>query len=110
MMLDLFDAIYNNSLENVKVLVYNEESESIIKFIVPGLDKEDISINVNEDVLKVTGVNKKDSEIITPDFSRKFELLNKFDTGKITAQLKNGVLVIKLPLKEGVEGKQIEID
>lgn len=110
MMLDLFNAIYNNSWENVKVLVYNEESESIIKFIVPGLDKEDISINVDEDVLKVTGVNKKDSEIITPDFSRKFELLNKFNTEEITAQLKNGVLVIKIPIKEGVEGKQIKID
>lgn len=109
-MLDLFNAIYNNSLENVKVLVYNEESESIIKFIVPGLDKEDISIKVDEDILKVIGVNKKDSEIITPDFSRKFELLNKYNTEEITAQLKDGVLVIKIPLKKGVEGKQIKID
>lgn len=110
MMLDLFDAIYNNSLENVKVLVYNEESESIIKFIVPGLDKEDISIKVDEDILKVVGVNKKDSEIITPDFSRKFKLLNKYNTEGITAQLKDGVLVIKIPLKESIEEKQIKID
>ena len=91
-------------------ILYIEAGFLLLPIIVSLIYKEDISIKVDEDILKVIGVNKKDSEIITPDFSRKFELLNKYNTEEITAQLKDGVLVIKIPLKKGVEGKQIKID
>lgn len=93
----------------------------LIKAEVPGVKKEDISINIdnNELTLKIEKQEEKiteeetfyQKEIKTGTFQRTFELPADIHGDKIEAQFENGILRILIPKAEIVikEGKKIEI-
>jgi len=92
-----------------------------IEVELPGVKKEDINIDVNEDTLTISGERKikeehKDDtfykvESVYGKFERSFSLPEDVDTDKIEATSKNGVLEIKIPKVQKVEKapKKIEI-
>jgi HSP20 family protein len=92
-----------------------------IEVELPGVKKEDINIDVNEDTLTISGERKikeehKDDnfykvESVYGKFERSFSLPEDVDTDKIEATSKNGVLEIKIPKIQKVEKapKKIEI-
>jgi len=92
-----------------------------IEVDLPGVKKEDISIDVNDGVLTISGVRKvkeehKDDtfykvESVYGKFERSFTLPEDADADKIEATAKNGVLEIKIPKVVKVEKapKKIEI-
>ena len=92
-----------------------------IEVELPGIKKEDISIDINEDTLTISGERKvKDEqkednfykvESVYGKFERSFSLPEDVNTDKIEATSKNGVLEIKIPKVEKVEKapKKIEI-
>ena len=43
-------------------------------------------------------------------FSRSFSLPQTVDTGKVGAEYKNGVLTVRLPLREEAKPRQIKVD
>lgn len=82
----------------------------VVQIDVPGYDKNNIDISYENDVLSVSGnVNeeneeKKDETYFVKErrmksFSKKWILKNTTSKG-ITAKCENGVLTIKVPLKE----------
>jgi HSP20 family protein len=90
--------------------MYDEGREFVIKTDVPGVKKEDMHLDLAENVLTLTGEKKMEetvekggyyrSERSYGTFSRSFELPSGVDTDKITANLKEGVLEIILPKTE----------
>jgi HSP20 family protein len=92
-----------------------------IEVELPGVKKEDINIDVNEDTLTISGErkvkeeHKEDNfykvESVYGKFERSFSLPEDVDTNKIEATSKNGVLEIKIPKVQKVEKapKKIEI-
>jgi len=92
-----------------------------IEVELPGVKKEDINIDVNENTLTISGERKisqehKDDnfykvESVYGKFERSFSLPEDVDTDKIEASSKNGVLEIKIPKVVKVEKtpKKIEI-
>ncbi len=92
-----------------------------IEVDLPGVKKEDININVDNDTLTISGERKvsdehKDDnfykiESVYGKFERSFSLPEDVDTDKIEAEHKNGVLEIKIPKVVKVEKtpKKIEI-
>ncbi len=79
----------------------------IIEFAIPGMEKSDVSIKVDKDVLIVSADKEADKEIKYRlaefrygKFSRKFKLPKSVDTGAIEADLINGVLSITIGKKE----------
>ncbi len=92
-----------------------------IEVELPGVKKEDISIDVNDDTLTISGErkvkeeHKEDNfykvESVYGKFERSFSLPEDVDTDKIEATSKNGVLEIKIPKVQKVEKapKKIEI-
>jgi len=90
-----------------------------IHFDLPGLEKDEIKVSVNDKVLSVTGERKNPaSENETyyryyerPDgtFSRSFKLPDHVDGNAVKASYKNGVLSLELPKKEEAKPKTIEI-
>jgi HSP20 family protein len=86
---------------------------------IPGLNREDISLKVENNTLTLTGekrfekdVNENQvhrSERSFGSFSRAFTLPGTVDTGRIAAEYKNGVLTVTLPLREEAKPKQIEV-
>ena len=88
---------------------------------VPAVKKEDISIDVEDNALRISGVRKfdesrKDEEFYRVEslygkFERVFSLPEDVDPSKIEAEMEDGVLYIKIPKKIVVEDapKKIEI-
>ena len=92
-----------------------------IEVDLPGVSKDDINIDVDENTLTISGIRKvkeehKDDsfykvESVYGKFERSFSLPEDVDTDKIEAKHENGVLEIKIPKVEKVEKapKKIEI-
>jgi HSP20 family protein len=98
------------------VNIYSNNDEYVIAVKIPGMKKEDISLVIKDNTLKISGERKKGeykSIHLNERYSGKFEkniLLNeKVDSDKIEAQLKNGILLIKLPKSAKIKPKSIAI-
>lgn len=86
-----------------------------IEVAAPGLDKNDFSIDVKNNVLfisceKETKEEKKEEKIMRREFSygsftRSFSLPNTVDPEKIAARHKDGVLSIHIPKREEAKEK-----
>ena len=85
---------------------------------LPGMEKDKIKIMVENDVLTISGERQrpeaKENEVIRAErffgnFSRSFSLPESIDKSGISADYKNGVLEVILPLKEEVKPRQIDI-
>ena len=120
---DFFPSFFNTDWNNSNTPAVNvEESEKAynIEVAVPGLDKKDFSVNVDNDVLTISSKNenkkeeKKDGylrrEFSYNSFSRSFTLPEHVEADKIKATYKNGVLNVELPKSEQVTlSKEIKI-
>jgi HSP20 family molecular chaperone IbpA len=94
------------------------ETEDGIRFEVAavGLDKEDISIIVEGDQLRIT-YEKPNLDEETPiyrgikrsSFNLTWKISTKFDLSKLDASLDKGLLVLTVPTAEGKAVKQIKI-
>ena len=90
-------------------IIENEKNFEIL-VAVPGMNKEDFSIDINENYLTVSGERKftkerkenafRSIETQYGSFSRSFSLPDNIDINKIEAEYKNGILEIVLPKDE----------
>lgn len=104
-------SLFDDTCKRVVSKVENTESGAKIILVVPGLDKDDLTIKAEDDRLTVSGVNKENSETkVLPNFKESFYVGREIDMNNISASLKNGVLVINLQKKKELTGKQIMID
>jgi HSP20 family protein len=97
----------------------NDKQEVVLKAELPDLSREDIAVRVENSTLTISGEKKADSEVKEDHyrriertygaFSRSFTLPPTVDSGAIAAEYKNGVLTVKLPIKEEAKPKQIQV-
>ncbi len=93
--------------------------ELVIKAELPDMNREDIQLTVENQTLTIGGEKKMDSEVQDEtchrierqygSFTRSFSLPATVDTAKVTADYKNGVLTVRLPLREEAKPKQIQV-
>ncbi|MBF0450431.1 MAG: Hsp20/alpha crystallin family protein [Candidatus Magnetomorum sp.] len=97
--------------------IYETEEQLTLIADIPGVNKEDLEIDLNENTLTIYARVKKEGLPGTPiykeyeygDYKRSFTISNVIDQGKIEAELKNGVLRIVLPKAETAKPRKIEI-
>jgi HSP20 family protein len=99
-----------------RVDVIEEEKSFDIHVAVPGMNKEDFKIDLNDNYLTISGERKntkerKDNlyrsvETQYGSFGRSFSLPENVDASKITAQYTNGILVVSIPKDEKKTLKQ----
>jgi HSP20 family protein len=99
--------------------IHETADEFTLTLELPGVEKKDIKVGVEENVLTISGERKfqredKDgayirSEIQSGSFSRSFSLPKTVDSGKISADFKDGLLTVKLGKAEKAKPKEIEI-
>jgi HSP20 family protein len=99
-----------------RVDVIEEEKAFEIHIAVPGMNKEEFKIDLNDNYLTVSGERKfskeknenlyRSFETQYGSFSRSFSLPENVDGGKITAQYTNGILVVTVPKDEKKTLKQ----
>ena len=97
------------------------ETEQSLNLVVemPGVDKSKVEINVEDGVLtmqgridfaKYEGMQPVYTEYNIGHYRRSFTLSNKVDQGRITAEMKDGVLTLVLPKAEEAKPRQISVD
>ncbi len=104
---------------NPVVDVYETDEHFVIKADLPGIEKDDLALDVKNGVLTLKGERSYDEEVKKENvhfrerahgrFVRSFRLPEHVDTDKITADYTNGVLKIEIPKPETVKPKQITV-
>ena len=99
--------------------MFDKNDEIVVKAEVPGLDKPDIQVSVDGNLLTIKGEKKKEKETKEDDyffseraygaFSRSLRLPVEVKADNVTASLNNGVLEVHLPKAEEAKGKQTNI-
>lgn len=93
-----------------RVDVIEEDKAFEIHVAVPGMNKDEFKIDLNEKTLTISGERKyskerkenhyRSFETQYGSFSRSFSLPENVDAEKITAQYINGILVVNVPKDE----------
>ena len=99
--------------------IFERDDGVVMRAELPGMDKGDIKIGLENGVLTLRGERKLDEEVKRESyhrversygsFCRSFTLPSEVDRGKIEARFASGVLEVTLPRSEEAKPKQIEI-
>ncbi len=95
--------------------IYETESAYMIAMDLPGIDREALEIDVDDNRLIVRGTRpisepkQHRSERPRGKFLRTFSVPGSVDQGKIGAEYKDGVLQIRLPKRGEQKAKKIDI-
>lgn len=113
---DAFESLFeeNNDLTKVsfqpKVTISENEKSFSVNAELPGVNKEDIHVDLEENSLTLSGVKKIEKEVKKDnyhlvessfgDFSRTFYLPDNINKDKIEAKYEDGILKLSIPKKE----------
>ena len=90
----------------------------VIVMEMPGVEKSNVDIGLENDVLTVAGrIDFSKYEKLMPvyseynigDYRRQFTLSNRVDQERISAEVRDGVLTLKLPKAEASKARKIAI-
>ena len=98
----------------------NGDHEIVLSAELPDMTREDIDITIDEGMLAITGEKKLASDVKEDRFhriersygafSRSFSLPQSVDASRISAEYRNGVLTVRLPLREEAKPRQIKVE
>ncbi len=96
--------------------IYEVTDGLVVMADVPGVTQEQLEVRVDNHVLTIRG-QVAESAVSAPSYReyelvnyfRQFELSDKVDEGKITADLKYGVLTLTLPKAEEAKPRKIAV-
>ena len=115
---DLFDRMIYKSLDRSQkwipqVSVFENDRLYTVTLDIPGVEKKDVDVNLNNEILTVSGERKISEksdgnnriwhEATYGTFSRSFELTSDIVEDKIKANFKDGVLNITIPKAEEIK-------
>lgn len=99
--------------------ISEDEKEYLIKAEVPEMKKDEIKINVHDDVLSISGERKYEKEEkgkkyhrverAYGSFMRSFTLPEDADGSRVNAEYNNGILHVHLPKSAMAKPKAIEV-
>jgi HSP20 family protein len=97
-----------------------EDSKAVTLWAdLPGVSKDKLDIRVHDGSLTIEGesavpaasnVRLSHAEVRAPYFARRFTISDDFDTSKIEANLKDGVLKLVIPRREQAQPRRIEVN
>ena len=100
--------------------IFETETSIVVKAEVPGVDRNDIELSLENNVLTLKGDRQFEKEAKDENyhriersyggFTRSFSIPAVVDEAEIKADYKDGVLTIVLPKTERAKPKQIKID
>jgi HSP20 family protein len=98
----------------------NGDTELVLKAELPDMVREDIDVTVDNGTLTIKGEKKfagepKEEQFHRIErrygvFSRSFSLPQTVDATKVSAEYKNGVLTVRLPVREEAKPRSIKVD
>ena len=102
-----------------KVDIFEEGDNFVVKAEIPGIKKEEIEVNLTDDMVTISGEKKKEEKVEKKDyyrfersfgsFSRSFRLPKDVQADKAKAIFKDGVLELKVPKTEEAKKKEKKV-
>ena len=101
-----------------RIGLFDTKEELVLRAELPGVNEQDLDITVEEGTLGLRGKRKVEvpkgyavhrQERAETTFARSFALPCKVDADKAQANLKNGVLTLRLPKSAEVQPRQITV-
>jgi HSP20 family molecular chaperone IbpA len=96
-----------------------EDADGITLYAdLPGVPKDRLKLQVEADTLSIEGevsidlpegMEPSHTEVGLPRYRRVFTLSRELDAGKVSAELKDGVLKLRIPRAEHAQPRRIEI-
>jgi HSP20 family protein len=113
---DTFFPVLHSSTNSVPAVNIREDEKNYnLELAVPGIDKKDLKIDLNEDVLTISSEVKQENEeekngykrkeFSYSSFARTFYIPENIDRDKIEASYKDGILNVSLPKQETEKSK-----
>jgi HSP20 family molecular chaperone IbpA len=99
--------------------IFETEEALTLMLEMPGVGKNSIDIQIENDVLRVEGkidysaysdLEPTYTEYNVGHYTRVFTLSNKIDQGAITARVEDGVLTLTLPKSKGALPRRIAVN
>lgn len=105
------DVARNTMDRSLRVDVYEDENNTYVLAELPGVDKDNIDLNLENAVLTISGEAKHrlNGEEGAFRFSRSLTLAEDVDADRIQAKFENGMLRITLPKVESRKPKAIAV-
>jgi HSP20 family protein len=104
---DFFQTLPQRNTTLPAVNIMEDDKRFSLDLAVPGIDKKDLKIEINEDVITISsehkdekeesGDNYKRREFSYSSFCRSFYLPENVNKDKIEANYKDGILTVTLP-------------
>jgi HSP20 family molecular chaperone IbpA len=96
--------------------IYENDDEILLHTDMPGVRKDDISVNIHNGTLSLAGLRRIDNKGVSTweefsdvEYVRSFSVPQSIDPEHVKAELKDGVLKLHLPKSEAAKPKMIEI-
>ena len=125
----MFDDFFHPTLYNEEgtsmwswhpvVDIYEDDNNIVIKAELPGVDKKDISVDVKDRIITLSGERSADNEVKDDNyyrrersygrFERSFTLPADVEPDKVKADFKDGILKLNIPKPEASKPKQITV-
>ncbi|WP_042266903.1 Hsp20/alpha crystallin family protein [Paraburkholderia heleia] len=113
-------AAEENELSAIKLDVTENEKAYTVKAELPGVDKKDIDVKIDGNVVSIHAkverkTEQKEGERVirrerySGSFARTFSLASDIDETTANAQYQDGVLSLTLPKKAAAEQKRLQI-
>ncbi len=99
--------------------VFEEKDDIVVKAELPGIEKDNIEVNLMDHTLTIKGEKKKEEEVKEENyyraersygsFLRTLELPRDVRADQIKASFKNGILEVRMPKTEEAKAKEIKV-
>jgi HSP20 family protein len=98
---------------------YEDKDDLVVKAELPGMEKQDIEVNVTDHRLTIKGEKKKEEKVEEENyyrtersfgsFRRSLELPSDVQAEKAKASFRSGILEVRLPKTEVAKAKEIKV-
>ncbi len=119
MISDIFDDVMDFADRSFRADIKEKEDEYLIEAEMPGMNKEDIELEIDENYLTITADHKEETEEKGENYIRRERrqgryarsfYLDNVKENEIKAEYNDGILTVHLPKSEKTEVKRRTID
>ena len=106
----------NDNQHTLGVNIREEDEAYVLSALVPGLNADDLNIQVLDDVIRLEGEYKQDEneylmqELPHGSFTRTLRMPAAIDSNHVEAKIVDGVLTLTLPKAESARPKKIKVN
>jgi len=113
------NAVQNTTRRTIRPIgnICEDKDSVVLRLEMPGVSKDGIDVNIDGDTLTVQGQRNPYAEDVryviheraNANFRAAYTLDQRVDRNKVEAKMENGVLTVKLHLKDEVKPRKIEV-